>query len=617
MKCLPRAKRDRPIRLLIVPCLLFAVARAAPAATYFVAAAGGSDENPGTREAPLRTISRAAALLQPGDTCLVRAGVYRETVRPARSGRRDAPIRFAAYRDEPVLISGADPLTGWQPWRDRIHHTAAEWDFDQLFVDGTMMIQARWPNTGPDLLHPKLAEADQGIENRVLVDADLTQPDGFWEDATLHLTPGSHWISWTRTVDSYSREERQLRFEAYADPKGGAYVLKRGSRYYLTGKLGALDSPGEWHLDRPARRVYLWTPAGDDPTRHAVEAKRRRLAFDLSGRSHVQLGGFRVFAAAVDLSDSQHCLVEDCHFRYVSHFVECFGWGTGMDNTGIVVSGSHNEIRDSSVAISAGNGIALLGENNRVVNCLVHDVDYAAVDCGAIRARGTGHLIAHNTLYNTGRSVLVHRNLKRARIEYNHMYNAGLLTSDLGVTYCFQTDGQGTVIAYNRVHDNHAHTGVGIYIDNFSPNHVLHHNISYNNKDSGIRLNTPTANVSVYNNTLYHNGNSIGWWGRNNSQQPGVVVANNITTDSVSLGTGARAHHNSGDMDPGFVDAERADFRLKPDSPCIDAGAVIPGITDGYAGRAPDLGAREHGTDPWTAGHDWGKPPRVWLPENH
>jgi hypothetical protein len=53
-----------------------------------------------------------------------------------------------------------------------------------------------------------------------------------------------------------------------------------------------------------------------------------------------------------------------------------------------------------------------------VTNCFIRNVDYAAVDCGAIRAIGRGHVILHNTLYNPG-----------------------LLTADLGCTYCFDTDG--------------------------------------------------------------------------------------------------------------------------------------------------------------------------------
>ena len=48
------------------------------------------------------------------------------------------------------------------------------------------------------------------------------------------------------------------------------------------------------------------------------------------------------------------------------------------------------------------------------------------------------------------------------------------------------------------------------------------------------------------------------------------------------------------------------DFTLKPGSAAIDAGEVLPTITDGYTGKAPDLGAYELGSEPPHYG------PRVW-----
>jgi hypothetical protein len=44
-----------------------------------------------------------------------------------------------------------------------------------------------------------------------------------------------------------------------------------------------------------------------------------------------------------------------------------------------------------------------------------------------------------------------------------------------------------------------------------------------------------------------------------------------------------------------LYDARDLDFRLKPRSAAVDRGAVLPTVTDGFAGRAPDLGALELG----------------------
>jgi len=44
-----------------------------------------------------------------------------------------------------------------------------------------------------------------------------------------------------------------------------------------------------------------------------------------------------------------------------------------------------------------------------------------------------------------------------------------------------------------------------------------------------------------------------------------------------------------------LYDARDFDFRLKPGSAAVDRGTPLAGVTDGFAGRAPDLGALELG----------------------
>ena len=42
-----------------------------------------------------------------------------------------------------------------------------------------------------------------------------------------------------------------------------------------------------------------------------------------------------------------------------------------------------------------------------------------------------------------------------------------------------------------------------------------------------------------------------------------------------------------------LYDARDLDFRLRPGSAAVDRGIVLPTVTDGFNGRAPDLGALE------------------------
>lgn len=50
---------------------------------------------------------------------------------------------------------------------------------------------------------------------------------------------------------------------------------------------------------------------------------------------------------------------------------------------------------------------------------------------------------------------------------------------------------------------------------------------------------------------------------------------------------------NSFAGDPLWVAAAAGDFRPRSVSPCVDAGAVIPGVNDAYRGEAPDIGPFE------------------------
>jgi hypothetical protein len=70
------------------------------------------------------------------------------------------------------------------------------------------------------------------------------------------------------------------------------------------------------------------------------------------------------------------------------------------------------------------------------------------------------------------------------------------------------TDGNGTVIAYNWLHDNYwdenyyALIGPGIYNDNSSRDFIMHNNVIWNCY-TGIRTNEPHDALQIYNNTLF------------------------------------------------------------------------------------------------------------------
>jgi hypothetical protein len=83
-----------------------------PPATLFVAT-DGSDANSGrTVDAPLRTIARAASLVEAGDVVYLRGGVYPLQVKFRQSGTRDRPIVWTSYPGEWAILDGSDQTPG-------------------------------------------------------------------------------------------------------------------------------------------------------------------------------------------------------------------------------------------------------------------------------------------------------------------------------------------------------------------------------------------------------------------------------------------------------------------------------------------------------------------------
>ncbi len=100
----------------VIACSLPCTQTPAAGRTYVVdrRAANAADENPGTRARPLRTIQAGANLAQPGDTVLVKAGIYREEVVPPRGGTSPArPITYLAAAGEAVSVRGSERITTW------------------------------------------------------------------------------------------------------------------------------------------------------------------------------------------------------------------------------------------------------------------------------------------------------------------------------------------------------------------------------------------------------------------------------------------------------------------------------------------------------------------------
>ena len=476
----------------------------------------GQDANPGTLAAPLQTIQRAANLAQAGDTVLIRGGTYRETVTPANSGTAVAPITYEAYNNEPVVISGADPVSGWSNYGGSIFRAAQVWDLgagnNQVFVDGQMINEARWPNTSLDVSHPTFATASAAFtispgtgwlfpSTATIDDPSLPGAAGAWVGATIHVASGQGWVVQTGTVLSSTPGELTFAFQHFTSYE----IPTAGNRFYLTGTFRALDAPGEWYRDPTTGQLYVWTPSSDSPAAHLIEAKHRLYAFELSGRSYINLQGLRLFASTIDTdAASNHLTIGNINAQYVSQEmlnpIPWDGHNRGA-STGIILNGSNNVLQDSTIAYSSGDGVFVGGSDNVVWRCNIHDVDYAGGDEAGIVVSGARQKIVSNTIYNAGRDGIHDTFSSAGRITWNMIHDVGLQTTDLGGIYDWGTNAQGTVIAYNWVYNIHAggFGAGGVYLDNGSSGYQVYSNLIWN-VDHPLKINPPAYNNLVYSN---------------------------------------------------------------------------------------------------------------------
>jgi len=256
---------------LMIPLLLRASMSALPVMAQggrhlYVAAnvPAASDANDGTRERPLKTIGRAAQMVEPGDTVWIDSGVYRETVLVERSG--DGPERMIAFRALPgasVVVKGSEPIAGWTRVADEPDRA---------------IYQADWPFGG---IYPGMI----GVDDQPLIPLSIPAET-----------------------------------EALKPPN--AYC-----QYFLGfGRGREAMVPGSFFYDEPRRKLQVWLKGDEDPNQHAVEAAIRPcwdsranyiLVEGITFRYSplvVPIGGvaFVMTGPGGGMSPAEGCIVRDC-----------------------------------------------------------------------------------------------------------------------------------------------------------------------------------------------------------------------------------------------------------------------------------------------------------------
>jgi len=463
--------------------------------SWFVSPSG-NDAGAGTISFPFRTIQRAATLANTGDVVDIEGGTYRETVTPAHSG-----VTFTNYAGQGVTVSGADVVGSFKDYSGDIYETNIGSNLgegnNEVFVNGQEINEARSPNTSLDQSHQTF-DYIQSYSGGTIYDSAINQANGYWTGAQIHITPGNGWVSYSGMITNSGPGWIKVSL-----PSLSSYETPgKGTPFYITGTLKALDSAGEYYIGSNSE-LYAWMPNSGSPSSQTVEVKRRLYAFNLSNVANTTVEGINIFAASIETGwSSSGTVVNHISAKYITQVGWISnGWSApGVD--GIELYGSNSILENSTIAYSAGDGVYIGGSNVKVINNVIHDVDTAATDAAGIRDYGSYATIQYNTIYNAGRDGI---NFQGAHLSIlnNTIHDVMLQTTDGGGIYCVQINGQGTVIGNNVIYNVTAggYGAAGIFLDNNSSNMIVQGNTVWNT-NAALKLNYTSYNEQVYNNKL-------------------------------------------------------------------------------------------------------------------
>ena len=533
----------------------------------------GSDENPGSIDKPLKTLNAAFAKLTPGTTLFVREGIYYEgALIPPKAAAGEGPIVIRNYNGERVTIDGA----------------------------------------APDLIDAKWSTAD----------------------GRIYTTPfaGKTW-NVTAQDKKTGKYYRLFPLETKSEIDTGK---SDGKTFKQLGFTGA------YHCD--GKNIHIVTPGGDI-SNYKVFVSRFTEAVTLSDRGHITFDGLEFghfgrgdWGTAILMEDSSENLVQNCRFFYC--------------NTGVWVqwTSSNNTVQDCLFVDDLAHWHFTYAKNPAGYN--YHEqIETGAVYTGG-RYTGRGLVVRRNRMEglfdgaHLGPWVEVNSRTSETDFSYNtvidvaddfvetdgYSRNVRIIGNVMdrslsGISLAQALDGP-TFILYNV----NANCGVCAATTNPSDYHYEGYPVKTN---GGPHPDIGSGPVFFYHNTSYTTDPDSRAFLVKGAKWRIFVLRNNIWCGKAAgfvcwrrslslmdwdwddlyheagafmdIGRGTSTYNTIRDAqtnldvlkhgisaDPKFVDADGGNYHLRPTSPCIDAGVVVPGINDTrYNGKAPDIGALE------------------------
>ena len=231
------------------------------------------------------------------------------------------------------------------------------------------------------------------------------------------------------------------------------YLYKSGTYFYGFNMLCELDEPGEWMLDRPAKRLIAWLPDGW----RRLEVSMAPRLVEARGATNVVLKGLVLEAcrnSAVWFKDCEGCRVESCTIRNVGQHAV------------MVEDGRRCSVERSNLHGMGGGGVWLVDANRKtlvksghyVENCEIHHFGrwnrmYRAGVCMA----GVGMRASHNFIHDAPHSAILYFGNDLV-MEYNDIWRVCRESKDCGAFYT----GRSWLLRGNKIFHNRFREIIGL-----------------------------------------------------------------------------------------------------------------------------------------------------------
>ncbi len=482
-----------------------------------------------------------------------------------------------------------------------------------------------------------------------------------WKDGIIVFAPGSQWYRRvspiTGNTPAGANSEVRFTFNPYNEG-ANREDTDIGDPFFLMGRKIALDAEKEFFFDTlqgssasvgrdgPRHMLYLRAPGSVSPAGQVVEMRRRLRAIDLANVSHIQFENLRLLAGRIRTAST----TSNCIFRGLNVEYAAYTWEEELGDitASAYIEGTDHQILDGSLRNSTYQGIIFASGGNHVVrNLVVSDCFLAGIE---MKTTSSNIRVENVTVYNQA-GTAISAEARPNQVLYSHGYQSALFTTDCGTLNALNDfDGMNSEWAYNWMHDalgsvNATRDWYGspaIRLDSGPSNFLIHHNIAWNTTQpektiaiwalgSG-QINYQDARIRLYNNSV---DQQIGF--TETASVPaslrGVEMSNNLAGVGMNIsssGTDATGKLYITDMalrnnlfnntsipnnppPPHSANRQGATGWTAPASPpfgyqlgassqAINNGTTVAGITDGFVGAAPDIGALESGIKPFVPG---------------